>query len=144
MSNPHDYPATVSEVLDDAKTYRPAAIAAVKAFARSKPWQGDLSERQVKFRVLHQALCLAYGIQPTLIFQNDESKCSGGSSFALASNAIRLTGRLSVVSFLHEFAHARGMNEKQACRWSINLFRRCFPKSWSRCRFEGHMVRRGS
>jgi hypothetical protein len=41
---------------------------------------------------------------------------------------------------LHEFAHARGADERQACRWSINLFKKCFPRSFARCRVIGHTL----
>ena len=47
---------------------------------------------------------------------------------------------LSVVTYLHEFAHSRGADERQACGWSINLFRRIFPRSYARCRHQGHML----
>ena len=47
---------------------------------------------------------------------------------------------LSVLAYLHEFAHARGADERQACHWSINLFRRCFPRSFARCRAVGHTL----
>jgi hypothetical protein len=48
------------------------------------------------------------------------------------------------VTFLHEFAHARGFDERQACRWSINLFRRCFPRSFASCRQVGHTLVRNT
>lgn len=143
MSQRDEYPQTVQDVLDENMTFRPAALRAVRAFARSKPWRGTIDERHWKFRALHRALCEAYGLdpQPRLIFGNDHSTCSGSSCFIPAANAIVLRGRLSVVTYLHEFAHARGMRERQACRWSINVFRRCFPLSWGRARFDGHMIR---
>jgi len=138
----NNYPDSVRQVLDDTLNFRSQALRAVRTFARSRPWRGSLDEQQQKVRLLHAALCHAYCIRPTpqLIFANDGT-CSGRSCFIGGVNVIILRGRLSVVSYLHEFAHARGMNEYNACRWSINLFRRCFPRSWANARFEGHMVR---
>jgi hypothetical protein len=52
-------------------------------------------------------------------------------------------GRLSVVTYLHEFAHALGRDERGACRWSINLFRRVFPEQFARLAASGHTLRRG-
>ena len=138
------YPRSVHDIIDDQMTFTPAAIRAVMAFARSRPWQGELDERHQKFRRLHESLCEAYVItpRPRLIFGNDHSTCSGRSCFIPAANAIVLRGRLSVITYLHEFAHARGVaSERRACKWSLNLFRRCFPKSWRRLTFEGHMAR---
>ena len=45
-----------------------------------------------------------------------------------------------MLTYLHEFAHARGYDERGACRWSLNLFRRCFPRSFARCRPVGHTL----
>jgi hypothetical protein len=144
MSQADQYPRSVEEVLDESMTFNPLALRAVRAFARSRPWSGTLDERHQKFRTLHNDLCQVYGLdpKPRLIFGNDHVSCSGSSCFIPSMDVIVLRGRLSAVSYLHEFAHARGMGERQACRWSINLFRRCFPRSWSRVTFEGHMIRR--
>jgi hypothetical protein len=137
-----NYPATVQEVLDPSLTFKPAALRAVRAFARSKPWRGTVAQRKEKFRRLNGALVLAYGIpQPRLVFQNVEARTdSGGSSYRPFAHTITLVGKLSVLTYLHEFAHARGADERQACRWSINLFRKCFPRSFARCRAVGHTL----
>jgi hypothetical protein len=135
-----NYPATVSEVLDLSMKFKPAALRAVRAFARSKPWRGTFAERWDKFMALRQVLSEVYGIAPILEFRGRESGSSGSSCYVPGRNTIILRGRLSVVTFLHEFAHARGADEQQACPWSINLFRRCFPRSFGRCRAVGHTL----
>jgi hypothetical protein len=136
------YPATVQEVIDDEMTFKPTALVALRSFKQARPWAGDLESRHRKFRDLHKQLCQAYGLpsQPRLIFGNDHTKSSGQSCFIPAMNVIILRGRLSLVTYLHEFAHARGMNERSACRWSINVFRRIFRKQFDRCRHDGHML----
>lgn len=138
-----DYPKTVSEVLDDSMRFKPATLAAVVAFKASHPWRGSLDERHQKFKALHAALCEAYSLNPPsrLIFGNDHASCSGKSCFIPAMNVIILRGRLSVTTYLHEFGHARGMNEHEATAWSLNLFKRVWPKLFARCRNEGHMLR---
>ncbi|HLL87691.1 MAG TPA: hypothetical protein VK324_00145 [Tepidisphaeraceae bacterium] len=143
MSQSDPYPRSVQELLDDRMTFKPSALRAVRAFARARPWQGTLDDRHQKFRQLHNDLCAAYGLdpKPQLVFGNDHTTDSGSSCFIPAMNTIVLRGRMSVVTYLHEFAHARGRNEREAARWSINLFRRCFPKSWGHVRFDGHMIR---
>jgi hypothetical protein len=142
MPSRRNYPATVQEVLDPALTFKPAALRAVRAFARSKPWRGSLSRRKDTFRRLNRELAAAYcTAEPRLVFQGIEGGTgSGDSSYRLATHTITLVGKLSVVTFLHEFAHARGFDERQACHWSINLFRRCFPRSFARCRRVGHTL----
>src|SRR5687768_4180524 len=108
---PNAYPASVAEVLDDRTTFRPAALRAVKAFARSRPWAGSSDERKQKFRDVNRALAEAYEVaQPQLVFGELDGGDSGRSCCIPRLSCIILTGKLSVVTFLHEFAHARGMN----------------------------------
>lgn len=52
-------------------------------------------------------------------------------------------GNYSIISTLHEFAHhIFGSSEKQACRWSVWLFKKVFPKSFAKLRFapNSHML----
>lgn len=141
-----DYPATVAEVLDERLTFRRATLRALRRFARAKPWRGTECERVAKFNLLHADLCRVYfpdgeALVPFLRFGNFYPRAHSGASYYLpACREIYLTGRLSVITYLHEFAHALGRGERGACRWSINLFRHCFPRSFSRCAFHGHMV----
>jgi hypothetical protein len=137
------YPKTVAEVLNDQMTFRPAALTALRAFKASRPWRGSLDDRHQKFKTIHSALCEAYSLNPPprLIFGNDHASCSGNSCFIPAMNVIILRGRLSVVSYLHEFGHARGMTERAAAAFSINLYRRIWPKLFARCIHDGHMLR---
>lgn len=141
MSPRDDYPRTVAEVIDDDIRFNPRALAAVRQLARAKPWRGDLTRRWRLFLRLNRQLAAAYGYEPPLlILRGDGRGDSTGSYYRRDLHQICLTG-LSLVSLLHEIGHARGFGERQACRWSLNLFRRCFPQSWSRLRFEGHVVR---
>ncbi len=135
------YPETVNEVVDPNAKYKPAALRAVRTFAQSKPWQGTEEERKEKFRKLNHDLSAAYGIpEPELVFGTLDGSHSGNSHYIPALHRITLLGKLSVVTYLHEFAHSRGMGERGACRWSINLFRRCFPRQFARLAHAGHML----
>ncbi len=141
------YPDTVAECLSDRTKYRRGVIAAVKEFRRVGPWQGTLEEREGKFRRLNEALAGAYGIlAPRLRFEKIDGSFSGASSCLRGGDGrpavITMRGRLSVVTFLHEFAHALGKDERGACRWSINLFRRVFPRQYARLRADGHVLTR--
>jgi hypothetical protein len=136
-----DYPATLAEVLDPPVRFRPAVIEAVNGFARSKPYRGEMDEPKEKFRTLHDDLCRIYGNQTRLIFGIIDGSDSGSSHYCRFSDEIVLCGKLSVVTALQEFAHALGKDEREAARWSANLFRECFPRSFARCRTQGHMLR---
>jgi hypothetical protein len=136
-----EYPNTVVEVLDPNAKFKPAALRVVRAFARSRPWTGSIDERKDKFRRLSHDLASAYGFrEPGLVFERLDDSHSGDSSYSPSHHLITLRGRLSVVTFLHEFAHARGKGERAACRWSVNLFRRIFPEQFAKLVHQGHMV----
>ena len=140
------YPATVAECLDERARYRRGVVVAARAFAREGPWRGTLEERAAKFRRLNAALARAYGMPaPELRFAGIHGSFSGASSCRRGGDGspavITMRGKLSVVTFLHEFAHALGRDERGACRWSINLFRRVFPEQYARLRADGHTLR---
>ena len=140
------YPRTVAECLRGDMRFRRGVVAAVKAFRDDGPWRGTLEERKRKFRRLNEALAEAYGMPtPDFRFAGIDGSFSGASSCrsrgAGQPAAITMRGNLSVVTFLHEFAHALGRNERGACRWSINLFRRVFPRQYARLQADGHVLR---
>ena len=140
MPADRDYPRTVAEVLDPAMKYDRAALAAVRAFARTRPYRQTRERREELVRELCARLSAAYGIAvPELVFRWSEGS-SGSSTYTPSLHRITLRGRFSVVTFLHEFGHARGFGERAACRWSINLFAKCFPRSFARCRRVGHTL----
>lgn len=144
MNSDECYPHRVEDVLDPTMTFDPKVVTSVKRFSRSRPWRGTVAERQKKFRKLHVELAKALSVNPPiLIFSRSAHGDTRESCYILSQDTIILVG-LSVVTFLHEWGHRlHGRSEREACRWSINLFRECFPRSFARCRFEGHMLRRG-
>jgi hypothetical protein len=137
-----NYPETVLEVLNPPVQFRPAVVEAVKAFAKSKPYRGTTEERMEKFLALHGELCRIYEKKTRLMFGDIDGGDSGGSYYRPSADTITVTGKLSVVTYLHEFAHALGRDERGAVRWSVNLFRLCFPRSFARCVSVGHVLRR--
>ena len=127
------YPQAVIEVLDDNMRFDAPTLAAVRWFAASNPWRGSQSSRKRKFRDLNRNLSTACDIvEPKLVFAHLNGGSSGASHYVPRDHRIVIVGKLSVVTFLHEFGHALGYGEREACRWSINLFRKCFPRQYSR------------
>lgn len=136
-----DYPETVAEVLDDNLDFEPETNAAMERFKASHPWRGSQEEIQAKFHVLNEELAKVYKIKtPTLLFLKRPSV------YVPILNLINLQvendGRYSVVVFLHEFGHALKKKERETCTWSINLFRKHFPKSFSRLEPNKHLLYR--
>lgn len=140
MPGRRDYPASVAEVRDPAMTFNRTALAAVRAFAAARPYRQTPERREQLVRDLCAELSVAYGIPiPRLVFSWSDGS-SGASCYRPFFHEIELRGRFSVVTFLHEFGHARGFDERNACRWSINLFAKCFPRSFARCTQVGHTL----
>ena len=131
----HDYPATVAEVLDDDMTFNAGALRAVKALRRSHAWQGTAEERLAKLQACANALAEAYDVEaPVLQLGPYDCYLPFGHIIVMGPN-------LSVLSFLHEFTHARGYDSERFCvKWSVNLFRRLFPRSYSRLVPVGHTL----
>jgi len=141
------YPRTAAECVDGRLKFHRGVVTAVTEFRRASPWRGTLGERKRKLRRLNVALARAYGMPaPELRFAGIDGSFSGASSCRRGGEGnpavITMRGKLSVVTYLHEFAHALGRGERGACRWSINLFRRVFPEQYARLRADGHTLRR--
>jgi len=134
-----NYPRTVEEVIKDA-TYPESVMVAMSAFKASKPWRGGERERRDKLRALHADLNTAFGRTTKLSFEPGfKNGC-----YIPSKDKIIITGEPSVITYLHEYAHALyGRSERKACEWSINLFRQVFPKSYARLQSDGHMLKKG-
>lgn len=140
-----NYPATVAEILDGAEPGEPGmrferrALKAVKDFAKAKPYRGTLDERKAKIVKLVDELGDAYGLEPVPLMVWNPS--AGTGYYRPDDNTIHMDpDRLSVVTLLHEFSHARGFDERKAVKWSVNMFKRVFPRSYSRLDHSAHML----
>lgn len=51
--------------------------------------------------------------------------------------------KLSIISALHELGHhVLGDSELQACRFSVGIFTKCFPATYKKLVWEGHMLKK--
>jgi hypothetical protein len=130
----------LTAIVDDARTFKPDVLRAVKAFARSKPWQGSHEERTAKFSQLNTDLAAAYGVEALRLefYFTQQNRPNGTGGYSPEQRAIVLAFRLSVVTYLELFGRSLGWNEKTAQAWSLNLFARCFPRSFSGCRLDAN------
>lgn len=129
-----NYPKTVKEVLDDNIDYKEGTHQAIKRFKVTKPYRGTKSEMQGKFRQLCDDLSKIYEIEtPQIAFVKEFNP---SSVYFPVGNLIVLREQFnhtySVVVFLHEYGHALKKDERETCRWSINLYRKHFPKSFAK------------
>ncbi len=138
-----DYPQSIEELDLESVQFPPAAIEAMRRLARSRPWRGTIAQRKRKLLRLNADLAAAYGVPaPRVIFGLDGGD-SGRSCYLPSLNTIIMRGtEPSVISLTHEVFHSiLGSSEREVCRASLSLFKKCFPLSWKRLRFEGHMAR---
>lgn len=63
--------------------------------------------------------------------------------FDTVTNTLYLNStRPSILTALHELAHAiKGNNEFIACRWSVWLFKKTFPKTYESLKWDGHTLK---
>ncbi len=138
------YPETVEECIDDDLKYRVGVYEVLKKFRSSRPWVGTMEEMQHKFKMLNEDLSEIYKMKtPQLVFVDrfpTGSCCIQNSKPPVIIIEPEQDSRYSVVCYLHEFAHALGKGEKDACKWSINLFKRIFPSSYEALDHKGHML----
>lgn len=138
-----DYPATIKEVLDDGMKFRKGTIRALKMFKAHIARNGlrgykdpqVILRRYYAMRWLVQTLALVYRIPvPELRLGRITGKpgSSGASRYIPGAHVIILEGRLSFLTLLHEYAHAMGKNEADAVRWSVNLYRRVYPRQFAK------------
>lgn len=149
MARKPSYPKSVSDILDNDMKFKSETIKALKKFKRLNPWKGNLGEIEQKFRTLNSDLSNIYKIkEPYLTFVK---KCKYGSCYYSVGHLIILEkqvgNRYGVVTYLHEFCHSLGSEktgnpygEKYVCKWSINLFRKVFPKQYEELVPVGHLL----
>lgn len=120
------------------RTYKPGVLAAMRRYARAKPWRGSVEDRKGKMRSALAELATVYERRPPAlefqhIAEDYEPGATGFSTYDPTTKTITICGGLSVLTLLHEFAHfLHGRNRRIALIWSVNLFRRAFPRSFER------------
>lgn len=125
--------------------YPPELLQSLEQFKRVGAWSGTVPSRKQKFEWLHRRFCEIYGKRWKLRFEVPDRislwHFSGGSSCNYSTHTITLRGRLSVVSFLHEWGHALGLHEQeQAQAYAVGLFRLIFPEQFARLQRDGYCL----
>lgn len=92
----------------------------------------DHDERLNRLEELVYRLAKVYGLSINVDRYNDHY------AYDPRRQTIMFDGRYaSIISTLHEFRHAlNGPDETSACRWSVHLFKQCFPKQFEKLEFK--------
>jgi len=150
-NNGDGYPATVAECIRPDIKFKLGVIAAVKKFKDRKTFKTSNKTRLKYMQIMAKELSEVYEVEaPTVTVEGidldkkvkDTEEDSGSSSYNREDKTITMRGKLSIVTFLHEFAHHLGKNERLAAIWSINLFRKTYPHQFRKLAAVGHTLRR--
>jgi hypothetical protein len=136
----HEYPD--NPMLDAEMKYKRETIKAVKKFKQTNPWKGSREVRTMKFDALLAELKVIYN-KPSLrcVYECQRPYFESFSScYSPYDDLITMRGRFSVITFLHEFAHALGRDEYGAVKWSTNLFAKVFPEKMAALSNSGHVL----
>jgi hypothetical protein len=130
------YP-TAKTIMATPVLFRPGVLAAVRAWKRE--YRGQRRTPQALEALVHR-LATLYKKPVRVVFDKGCPPC-----YIPGARVMVLQPHFgSIVTTLHEFAHhIFGRSETQACRWSVWLFKRTFPRTFERCTFDGHFVRLG-
>jgi hypothetical protein len=128
----------LNDLVNPRQKFSPATCRAIRALAKSKPWQGTRDEREQKIKTCHLALTSDQTIY--LEFQDRDDNRNSGQSSATRGDykAIIMRGRVSVVTYLYLYAITQG--KTNAVKWAVSAFKRFFPISFSRCKLENGLV----
>jgi hypothetical protein len=97
----------------------------------------ELHSRFIKLKVLAIALSVVYNRPVNIKLEPDRKTCS----YHKPSKTIIMNQSTSIISLLHEMAHHLfGNSELKACRWSVWLFKKTFPKAFQKLVWKGHML----
>lgn len=134
-----EYPDNI--MLDEDFKLRLSAKRALRRFRAAKPYRHEGAAFIMLVDILYSDLSEIYGIPcPRIKHEGEWEGTSGGSNYDPSTHTITLKGKKSIITTLHEFAHARGYGEHGAVWWSVNIFRLLWPKSFEQLEAEGHFL----
>lgn len=135
------YP-TKEEILARPLLFKRELLAATKAW-KAEHYDGSWATKTQEQKIA--SLC-------TLVDVLDNGRRSVKVSIGLvyryfpAQRLLEIDGRNpSIISTIHEMGHhVRGWSELEACRYSVFMFQKVFPKAYAKLTWKGHMLVRAA
>jgi len=138
------YPTPTEIMMTPEPTHKPGVIKLTKEW-KKEIWKekkaGTAQEKFEALKTLLERIANEHYSKPVEVtYQPDLPSCC----YNMASNRIAINSSLSIISAMHELAHHLfGPSEKKACRWSVHLFKKTFPRAYANLEWSGHcLVRR--
>ena len=136
---PSNYP-TKETILEVELKYKPALLSAIKEWKRTVWKEAKDSTPMNRFdalKALVMIMATHYNKPVDVHYVPDLASCC----YVPLTKTICMNRSLSIISTMHEFAHhLYGEDETKACKWSVWLFKKTFPKSYEQLTWEGHML----
>lgn len=126
-----DYPK--DSVLDDEFSLSGPVSAALKEFKSKHPYTSTNKEFLDAVQVLYTKLSAHYRIPTPAVRHIGKWDGPSASSYYMP-HSITLAGHRSIITALHEYAHARGYGETAAVWWSTNAFKLIWPGDFKNLR----------
>ena len=134
------YP-TKEEILAEPTKHKREIIKLTKAW-KKEVWnearQSNPSDKFEALKNLLDAIAFAYNKPVTIEFVPDTPI---GCHYKPTDHTIVIDAHVSIISALHELAHHLfGDSELKACRWSVWLFKKVFPRAYAKLVWNQHML----
>lgn len=142
LTNRVSYPSQ-EEIVQPPINYRRTTISAVKDW-RKNIWKTAKSQDEAsKYEALKQLITTLNRLYNKEVTLSDNHQHPLFNCYNPEARTIYLS-KPSIITTLHEYAHALfGTSEKKACRWSVQLFAKVWPKAFAQLEWDGHcLVRR--
>ncbi len=105
-----------------------------KILIKTEDADGRIWDESSVQRILLLQLARLYGKPVRVIFKKRYA-------YSIDKRTIMIGEKPSIISALHEFGHHLfGSSELKACRWSVWLFKKAFPKAFTKLKFKGHLL----
>lgn len=106
-------------------------VLALVELRNMRPWSGTIVQQKEKYVWIFRKMCSIYNLTGYKIaFNLPKSRLnfhsSGSSHYVPRRKTIVLEGRLSIITFLHEFGHIFYRDENKAQQFAIGLFKEIF------------------
>ena len=116
--------------------YPQEVVKAMQSFKAKMSFRLKPEERLRAMRDLVADPAGIYGIEPPGV-----KRTGLGGRKGIYRNGVIYLEKLSVITLLHEFAHAAfGRSEYKAVEWSVNLFRKVYPEQFGKLEPKGHTL----
>lgn len=137
------YP-TKEEILKEKPIFEDGTIPITKLWKREvmKTWKKDNNSTKISnLKILITFLSKIHNKNPPTVLLD-----ANIDYYNVPTKTIFLSYKNpSIISALHETAHHLfGSSEKKACQWSIWLFKECFPDSYKKLNWKGHLLTKGN